>query len=92
MNTPKWIKKSTSQPYFKVRVAVAALLMPVSPLFFLWVASLGEAAGAKVARGFISEAMNHPWLLVGIAGIPLALFIGLLVMLFSAPKQQNASG
>jgi hypothetical protein len=87
MNTSKWLKQMMPQPYFKVRVAVAALLVPVAPLLTLWIASLGKAAGERVAHRFMVEAMNHPWLLVVIAAVPMALFTGLLVMLFSEPGQ-----
>lgn len=89
MNTPKWLKESMSQPYFKLRVVVATLLVPGGPFLVLWIASRGKAAGEQVAHIAMTEAMNHPWLLVAIAAMPFALFIGLLVSLFTAPSQAH---
>ena len=78
-------EQSKALPYFKTRVMLACLFMPLGPWLVLSVADLGRQMGEQVAEYLVAQ--GDPWILIFLAaGFP-ALIIGLIVRLFTSHKE-----
>lgn len=78
-----------SQTNKKLRIALAAGLMPIAPWVVLFAINLGDAAAQTAFEAALPSMAENPWLLVALAALVPSTVLGLVVSIFFGPRRQG---